>query len=648
MIIKKLSSFIFFIFLYFTSSFTRVTLSDDNCSLTIPSSVSFVDIEKLNVIDQQSLDLLLKYKHELNLAKSKLNSFQIIEHLSELKFSNYPEEFWDLFQAACIFNFKLISHALAREYIKKIKDPRKDEYFVKNKKISNEIKDFIRKQFFLMYNDHDILNNRKKVLSLDLKEVAYSKKLEILNCKLNLSNLHLSSIDGILYILKTVTLDQIPQIEQVDLQNNCLENIPEELCKASQIKILNVSNNKIKKLPTNIWNLKNLIRLDAKNNQIKYLPETISYLEKLCFLDISHNKLKQLPNKMGELRSLKFLILDNNQLNYLPESFKRLDLQKISLNDNNLCDDFLYFTPKIKKRPTDLKNELFFCTASDSDFFGCLIQLIGSIHKTNFDKTKKIAVFDLGLTGKQRDYLNTIDKVEVFDVEKTHPDILKKFDINKFGKKARGWYAWKPVVFKQALDMFDYFLYVDAGTIILKPLDNLFYYIQKKGYFLLEDQPWHIKYLDSQENVILNKNEEFKIKDLCTQHVLNIFNLNSKKNNWIAQSKGIISGVQGLSKALYQNYVLPIYELTKDLKNFQDDGSARYGFGWARHDQSIFSIFSRFLKLDLVPTKTNVYLDCVSSIEKFYFSDENQENKTDIFYACKGALKFSEFIRYKK
>ena len=40
----------------------------------------------------------------------------------------------------------------------------------------------------------------------------------------------------------------------------------------------------------------------------------------------------------------------------------------------------------------------YYCTAANSDYFKILLNLIGSIHETNFDKLGGIAVFDLGLT----------------------------------------------------------------------------------------------------------------------------------------------------------------------------------------------------------------------------------------------------------
>ena len=147
------------------------------------------------------------------------------------------------------------------------------------------------------------------------------------------------------------------------------------------------------------------------------------------------------------------------------------------------------------QKPELVSNTLYFCTAADEQYFPWLLSLIGSIHKVNFEALGEIAVFDLGFAAWQRALLNVMEKVHVYFLDTAHPkrkELLTSFKTSDHGRTARGWYAWKPVVIKQALDMFPYVLYLDAGTVALKRLDNLFKHIQRKGYFLLEDQKWGI------------------------------------------------------------------------------------------------------------------------------------------------------------
>ena len=117
--------------------------------------------------------------------------------------------------------------------------------------------------------------------------------------------------------------------------------------------------------------------------------------------------------------------------------------KKILFIFNILITSFLY---------SETQNDLYFSTASDAKYFDLLLNLIGSIHKTNFENLKEIAVFNLGMTQEQIDQLTTIENVTVNEVEKTHPDIIKQFITANNGKTVPGWYAWKPVIMKQVLE----------------------------------------------------------------------------------------------------------------------------------------------------------------------------------------------------
>ncbi|MFZ5953484.1 MAG: hypothetical protein ACOYT8_00110 [Candidatus Dependentiae bacterium] len=218
---------------------------------------------------------------------------------------------------------------------------------------------------------------------------------------------------------------------------------------------------------------------------------------------------------------------------------------------------------------------LHFCTASDSRYFNCLINLIGCLHKHNFDQIGTIAVFDLGMTAEQKEHVSRIAKVSIHDVEKVHPDIITPMQTTHWGKMVPGWYAWKAVIIKQALDMVDCVLYIDAGTTIYKPLDDLFKHIRHAGYFFHNGSPWCIQ----QET---------------TQYVINKFDLASSEKKWLLDEdiKGLEAGFMGLTRRVYDSFVMPAYQLAHDLRNFADDGSCRGGFGNCRHDIPIFSMIA--------------------------------------------------------
>ena len=226
---------------------------------------------------------------------------------------------------------------------------------------------------------------------------------------------------------------------------------------------------------------------------------------------------------------------------------------------------------------------LYFCTASDAKFFDILKSFIGSVHKTNFDHLGEIAVFDLGLGQEQIDEINSMQKVHVYEVERTHPDILKPVKIYSGNKIVPGCYAWKPVAIKQALDMFPYVLWQDAGNVVLKPLDELFEHIRQHGYFLMgSGTDW--------KNTIGNH---------ITQRLIKKFHLDKTDKKWLLNTLDVSSCTIGIARnhRVYYDLIVPVYELTRDVDNFLDDGTYPKGFGGWRLEQIVFSIFARLLEL---------------------------------------------------
>lgn len=226
---------------------------------------------------------------------------------------------------------------------------------------------------------------------------------------------------------------------------------------------------------------------------------------------------------------------------------------------------------------------MYFCTAADTHYFKILVNLIGSIHKTNFDDLEEIAVFDIGLTRMEKLKLARMAKVNVYDIEKVHPDILKPIETHP-NKRVPGSYAWKPVIMKQCAEKFPYFLYVDAGTTVLHSLRDVFKHIIQKGYFVLDVGPWSIRWQS-------------------TKRVVDYFDLATNDRQWILESNthAIDAGLQGISKLYYESYLLPMYDLVQHrFELFIDDGTTPNGFGTCRHDQTLFSIFTRLLKFDIL------------------------------------------------
>lgn len=222
----------------------------------------------------------------------------------------------------------------------------------------------------------------------------------------------------------------------------------------------------------------------------------------------------------------------------------------------------------------------YYCTSADSKFFKKVTNLVESINKYDYPYVEKILIFDLGFTPEQRKKLLAIPHVYVRDIEKICPEILTLFLTSNgppHKRWVRGWFAWKPVVIKQALDECPYIFYIDAAIEIYKPLDDLFKHIVEQGYFLI-----------STETTVIRE----RITNPVKEQLVSKFNPELQHEILNGNMISISAGVQGLTRAVYDNYVLPVYNLAKNLDLFKDDGSAALGFGAGRHDQIIYTIYA--------------------------------------------------------
>lgn len=217
---------------------------------------------------------------------------------------------------------------------------------------------------------------------------------------------------------------------------------------------------------------------------------------------------------------------------------------------------------------------MYFSTVSDEKHFPLLLNLIGSIHKYHYYDVEEIGVYDLGMTSSQINELNNIKKVKIYQIEKTNEKIFELINTG-INRNVKGLFSWKPVVIKQSLEKYPYVVYLDAGSTILKPINNLFKHIIEHGYFLSDCG--------------------HSIAQMTPNHIIEKFNLDQS----ILNDLGIDAGFIGISRKMYDSFIKPIYELSFDINNFVDDGTCPGGYGMGRHDQTLFSIFARKLNLNI-------------------------------------------------
>ena len=221
----------------------------------------------------------------------------------------------------------------------------------------------------------------------------------------------------------------------------------------------------------------------------------------------------------------------------------------------------------------------YYVSSADMRFFGKLTNLIRTIKKNDYKNLAEILVFDLGMSQGQKKLLESMDKVVVKKIDLVHSDLLKYFNTG-LGRNVRGWFAWKPVAIKRALERYPYILYLDAGMQVLRPLDWLFEYIEQEGYFLVD--------------------AESRIDNRITKQVLEnlVYKMDNYKEQILTKNMNC-AGIQGLSGKMVTNYVDPVHDCVKNITLFADDGTSQLGFGSARHDQTLFSVYARSLGLKM-------------------------------------------------
>lgn len=276
-------------------------------------------------------------------------------------------------------------------------------------------------------------------------------------------------------------------------------------------------------------------------------------------------------------------------------------------------------------------NQIVIATACDANYFKYLLNFIGGLHRVDYENLREVMVFDLGLNQEDKQKLATIEKVGVYEIELVHPDLLKRFTTDKYGKKVPGWYAWKPVAIKQALDRYPTILWMDAGTNIFHSILPLFKHVEQNDFFGIQ--------------------VSHPIKSGATQFAINSFGLDEVAKYHISDEFCIAGGHLGFTRNLYHQIVLPMYLRAKDLRNFADDGTAPNGFGAGRHDQILWSIYARLLKLPIMPPEGWMTLKVDDKTVPFHMHWHYKGvTKDTTLFQCRTGWFYDhlQFIRYKE
>ncbi|XP_076178791.1 leucine-rich repeat domain-containing glycoprotein 150 isoform X1 [Ptiloglossa arizonensis] len=160
-----------------------------------------------------------------------------------------------------------------------------------------------------------------------LKRTAFTK-MQNLNF-INLKNNKLRAIDGVIF-------NGLESLEEVDLSNNLLSEIPVDLFDNNGVETLRIAGNNLTRLST--IQASKLTLLDASNNKIKIIAkDDLAGMPLLDQLFISSNGLKRIhEHAFANFEQLTYLDISDNKLTSLTEHHLRTNsrLQTLLMNDN--------------------------------------------------------------------------------------------------------------------------------------------------------------------------------------------------------------------------------------------------------------------------------------------------------------------------
>ncbi len=176
--------------------------------------------------------------------------------------------------------------------------------------LNNNFLDSIPSFIGSLYNLEELIlfkNKIKQIQNNSLSRLANIKYLD----------LHNNNLDSFTEIPKSDKLDTLI------LGYNRIEKI-ENLRNSPNLTVLDINNNKLENFPDDVLNLKNIITLNIMNNSINDIPPALCYLNKLVRLNIEGNPLRKINSKIRssnaeQIKSyLKTRIVGDEENDYSP------------------------------------------------------------------------------------------------------------------------------------------------------------------------------------------------------------------------------------------------------------------------------------------------------------------------------------------
>ncbi|XP_047386717.1 leucine-rich repeat-containing protein 69 isoform X1 [Sciurus carolinensis] len=166
-------------------------------------------------------------------------------------------------------------------------------------------------------------------------------------------NTHIITLSGKRIIKIPSTIEKLPDLKTLYLQNNLISKVCPEISALTQLTILNLGNNLLEEVPEEMKYLTSLKKLHLFGNRIcRFASGACDGLQNLILLNLNDNHLTWLPQDIGRLKSLTHLSVNCNELASIPIELCFLkDLCELQLNYNQLTciPEEIKFLKKLQK-----------------------------------------------------------------------------------------------------------------------------------------------------------------------------------------------------------------------------------------------------------------------------------------------------------
>ncbi|CAF0979859.1 unnamed protein product, partial [Didymodactylos carnosus] len=128
----------------------------------------------------------------------------------------------------------------------------------------------------------------------------------------------------------------IPGLRTLSLNDNEIQQLPQEIRNLTNLKVLSLRNNHIDTLADVFGPLHKLENIQLNMNTLHGLPPSFTNLKGLKQLNLSQNKFTNFPIAILKLNNLQFLDLSSNYITKIPDEIETLQVDELSLNQNRI------------------------------------------------------------------------------------------------------------------------------------------------------------------------------------------------------------------------------------------------------------------------------------------------------------------------